>query len=62
MTDGAVAPKVIAVVVTHRRVELLAESLGIEVGGSRGEVGDRRGGCGGGGCGGSGGCGTGGAS
>ncbi len=33
--------------------ELLAESLGIEVGGSRGEVGDRRcagGGCGGGGC------------
>jgi heterodisulfide reductase subunit D len=32
--------------------ELLAESLGIEVGGSRGEVGDRR--CGGGGCGGGG--------
>lgn len=33
--------------------ELLAESLGIEVGGSRGEVGDRRsgGGCGGGSCG-----------
>ena len=26
MTDGAVAPKVIAVVVTHRRAELLAES------------------------------------
>jgi heterodisulfide reductase subunit D len=38
--------------------ELLAESLGIIVGGSRGEVGDRRsgGGCGGGSCGGAGGC------
>jgi heterodisulfide reductase subunit D len=36
--------------------ELLAESLGITVGGSRGEVGDRRGGCSGGGCGG--GCGS----
>ena len=30
--------------------ELLAESLGITVGGSRGAVGDRRSGCGGGGC------------
>jgi heterodisulfide reductase subunit D len=40
--------------------ELLAESLGITVGGSRGEVGDRRsgGGCGGGSCGGAGGCGS----
>ncbi|WP_433559742.1 (Fe-S)-binding protein [Pseudonocardia xinjiangensis] len=40
--------------------ELLAESLGITVGGSRGEVGDRRsaGGCGGGSCGGGGGCGS----
>ena len=40
--------------------ELLAESLGIEVGGSRGEVGDRvrSSGCGGGSCGGSGGCGS----
>lgn len=42
--------------------ELLAQSLGVTVGGSRGEVGDRRGGgCGGGGCGsGGGGCGSGG--
>lgn len=37
--------------------EILAQSLGIEVGGSRGEVGDRRSGCGGGSCGGAGGCG-----
>src|SRR5690606_23050074 len=37
--------------------ELLAESLGIEVGGSRGEVGDRRAARPGGGCGGSCGCG-----
>ena len=34
--------------------ELFAESLGITVGGSRGTVGDKRGGCGGGGCGGGG--------
>lgn len=39
--------------------EILAQSLGIEVGGSRGEVGDRRSGCGGGSCGGAGGCGGG---
>ncbi|MBN0971103.1 MULTISPECIES: glycosyltransferase family 2 protein [Gordonia] len=35
MTDGAVAPKVIAVVVTHRRVELLAESLAVVSGQDR---------------------------
>ena len=35
MTQGAVAPKVIAVVVTHRRVELLAESLAVVAGQDR---------------------------
>lgn len=35
MTDGAVAPKVVAVVVTHRRVELLAESLAVVSGQDR---------------------------
>lgn len=35
MTDGAVAPKVIAVVVTHRRAELLAESLAVVSGQDR---------------------------
>ena len=35
MTDGAVAPKVVAVVVTHRRAELLAESLAVVSGQDR---------------------------
>jgi len=35
VTDGAVAPKVIAVVVTHRRAELLAESLAVVSGQDR---------------------------
>ena len=35
MTEGAVAPKVIAVVVTHRRAELLAESLAVVSGQDR---------------------------
>ncbi|MGW8813410.1 galactofuranosyltransferase GlfT1 [Gordonia terrae] len=35
MTEGAVAPQVIAVVVTHRRVELLAESLAMVSGQDR---------------------------